>query len=195
MARMTWPVDVEEVPMRRLSMLLVLAVAAAVLLSPLASATDYDTGGEAVFIDGVNGARRDAGVGAIRISSDLVAIARRHSAEMATRGQIYHNANLGNEVSGWQAIAENVGDGTSASYVNNLFLQSAPHHKNMVDGRWADMGIGVVWSGDHLYVTEVFRQPEAAQAAPPPPPAPPQSAPPQPRPRRVQAPKPPPPAA
>src|SRR3954464_10811936 len=178
MARMTWPLDVEEVRMRRLSMLLVLAVAAAVLLSPLASAADYDTGGEAVFIDGVNGARRDAGVGAIRVSSDLVAIARRHSAEMAAHGQIYHNANLGNEVSGWQAIAENVGDGTSASYVNNLFLQSAPHHKNMVDGRWVDMGIGVVWSGDHLYVTEVFRQPEAsAQPAPAPAPAPSQAAP------------------
>jgi hypothetical protein len=189
--------------MRRLSVLLVLVgLLAAILLAPVASAASADPSAEKVFLDGISRARSAAGVGQLRSTGDLVDIARRHSAEMAAKGSIYHNANLGNEVSNWRVIAENVGDGTSAQYVHKMFMGSDAHRKNIVDPRVTDVGVGVVWSGSTLYVTEVFRQPQStSQAAPPPPPpaqpapAPPPPAPkPSPSPARVAAPAPPPPA-
>jgi hypothetical protein len=173
MTRMSSAGAVEELSMRRLGLLLALGVLAAIVgLAAPASAAGYDSGSESVFIEGVHRARAEAGVGAIRISADLAEIARRHSVEMASRGRLYHNANLGSEVSGWQAIAENVGDGPNAQWINDQFRQSSPHRSHMVDPRWVDMGIGVAWAGDQLYVTEVFRQPAGATAAPAPAPAP-----------------------
>jgi hypothetical protein len=177
--------------MRRRSLLLVMAgVLGAVVLAPLARAADADPSTEAYFTSAVAQARSSAGVGSLHVTADLVDIARRHSAEMAANGRIYHNPNLESEVSNWHVVAENVGWGTSAEYVHKLFMDSDGHRRNILDGRVTDVGIGVVWSGDKLYVTEIFRMPEtAAQSSAPPPPPPSSSPPPAP------APAPPPPVA
>ena len=174
-------------------MLLVLAgVLAALALAPFAWAADSDPNAEGYFTSAVNQARGSAGVPSLRVTQDLVDIARRHSAEMAANGRIYHNPNLESEVQNWRVVAENVGYGTSPEYVHKLFMDSDPHRRNILDSRVTDIGVGVVWSGDTLYVTEIFRQPmNSSQSTPPPPPPsnpPPAPAPAPPAPTRAPAP-------
>jgi len=104
-----------------------------------------------------NGARASHGVRALAVASDLTAIARRHSANMAARREIYHDSNLPNEVSGWRKLAENVGRGTTATGVHNAFMSSSAHRTHILDPAYNQIGIGAVRGSDgNLYVTEVF---------------------------------------
>lgn len=149
--------------MRR-SLWLVAAVVG-LAFGPVVAARAASPGDEARFLSLTNGARAQAGAPALRTAVDLVAFARHHSDEMAASGRLYHSSDLEGGVRGWEAVAENVGRGSSVDYVHQLFMQSATHRHNIVNPRYTEVGIGVTWRGDTLYVTEVFRQPVAA--APP----------------------------
>src|SRR4051812_12367301 len=124
-----------------------------------------DSAAESDFVSRTNAARAAAGVGGLTVADDLVAVARQHSAEMASQGRIYHNPNLATDVKGWQAVGENVGTGGSVQAVQDAFMNSPTHRDNILKGRYTQVGIGVVWNGNALYVTEVFRQPQAAAPA------------------------------
>jgi hypothetical protein len=172
----------------RLRRLLSLCFGALLLLLGTAASADAagppDPGGEGRFVALLNGARANAGLPPLAVSGDLVAAARQHAAAMADRGALYHSG-AGSRVGGWTVISENVGRGSSVDHVHGMFMGSGSHRANIVDGRVSQVGVGVVWSGSTLYVTQIFRQPRGA-APPPPPPAP--------RPRVVApAPSPPPP--
>lgn len=168
--------------MRRTLCLLVVLLGA--VLGPVVAARAASPGDEARFLSLTNGARAQAGAPALRTAVDLVAFARHHSDEMAASGRIYHSSDLESGVHGWEAVAENVGRGSSVDYVHQLFMQSATHRHNIVDPRYTEVGIGVTWRGDTLYVTEIFRQPVApapaatvpTTLAPAPAPAPPPTA-------------------
>jgi hypothetical protein len=127
---------------------------------------------ESQFVSLTNSARANAGLGGYSVSGDLVALARRHSQEMAAKHTIYHNPNLANDVSGWQAVGENVGMGGSASSIHNAFMNSPAHRDNILDHDFTQVGIGTAYDDKGvLYVTEVFRKPSGS-TAPAPAPAP-----------------------
>jgi hypothetical protein len=145
----------------------------------------------------VNGARADSSLAGLATAADLREVAERHSREMAASGSLYHNGNLPNEVDGWDTLGENVGRGGSVDAVHDALMASDSHRHNIL-GPYGDIGVGVVWTGDTVYVTQVFRQPTApapppepapeSQPAPaPPPPPPPADAPPAEEPTRVLA--------
>lgn len=146
---------------------------------------------EAEFVDRIAAERAARGLGALTLADDLTAVARRHAARMAAEGRLYHNPDLATEVSGYRVVGENVGDGGSAAAIHDAFMASATHRRQILRPGYRDVGVGVVWSGELLWVSEVFREP----ADPPPAPAPTQ--PPATRPvasgppARVQAPPPP----
>ncbi|MGI8426553.1 MAG: CAP domain-containing protein [Actinomycetota bacterium] len=140
-------------------------------------------GEEGCLVSKINAERQGQGLGPLAVNSDLVAIARRHSAEMSVAGRWYHNENLRNELpSGWKYQGENVGWATDCSYMHNFFINSPPHRKNILGAAFNYIGVGVVAdSSGKLWVTEVFMQGSPAmknadggseQAAPPPAPAP-----------------------
>jgi hypothetical protein len=176
---------------RRLVAAAVFAVVLLGLAAPASAASGPDAGAESRFVALANGARSANGLGGLAVSGDLTELARQHSIEMANSGSIYHSSNLGGRVSGWSAIAENVGKGPDPDFVHNLFMNSAGHRANILDGRFSQIGVGVAWNGNTLYVTEIFRQPSGA--APAPAPAPVRAAAPAPAPRKVAPPPPPPP--
>jgi hypothetical protein len=98
--------------------------------------------------------------------SQLEEVAVRHAHRMASRGEIYHNRNLGDEVDGWEAIGENVGLGPSVGSVDAAFWGS-PEHRNNILGGWDRMGIGVVDEGGDIYVVQVFvRSRDGGKSAP-----------------------------
>ena len=120
----------------------------------------YASSDEACFTSRINGARAAAGRPALATRSDLVAIARRHSQDMANDGRIYHNTNLRNEApSDWQTIGENVGVGPTCSAIHQAFMNSPGHRANILDIDYNTVGVGVVVTSDGtIYVTEIFMQ-------------------------------------
>jgi len=154
-----------------------------------------------------NTLRASKGLSTLAVSGEVVSVARRWAAHMAAAGAISHNQNLPNEVPlAWTKLGENVGVGGTVDAIQNAFINSPTHYKNLVDPAWNYVGIGVVDSGGRIWVTVNFMQygASAATAAPAPAAAPravpraqtaPRPAPaPAPRPTPVTAPPPPAPA-
>jgi hypothetical protein len=114
------------------------------------------SGAESCFISAINSARTSAGRSRLTVKSDLTSAARRHSARMASDGRIYHSGNLGSGISGWTSIGENVGSGPSCTSVHRAFMTSSSHRANILRGSFNELGVGVAYKGDTLYVTEIF---------------------------------------
>ena len=118
------------------------------------------------FTSRINNARSSHGLATLAVDNALVDVARRHSQDMADRQTLYHNDNLGDQVSGWQSLGENVGEGGSVADVDAAFLNSPEHRENIL-GNYTKVGVGVVWKDGTLWVTEVFELPEHHSAPPP----------------------------
>jgi cysteine-rich secretory family protein len=131
-------------------------VVIAVVLPPFPAAT-ASSSDESRLVSLTNGERSNRGIRTLSVASDLTSIARRHSSRMASQRRIYHDSNLPNEVSGWTALGENVGRGSSASSVHQAFMGSGEHRAHILSTTYNQMGIGAVRGSDgQLYVTEVF---------------------------------------
>jgi hypothetical protein len=123
-----------------------------------ANATD-----EARFVSLINHERTSRGLHALVVKSDLVAVARHKSDQMAAKGTIWHDSSTWNSVSGWQAYGENVGMGPSSGSdpVGNLhtaFMNSPEHRQNILYKTFNQVGIGVTIKDGTMYVTEIFVQ-------------------------------------
>jgi hypothetical protein len=198
--------------MSRRAQLLVCVCALALVIPSATASTSNPAADESGFVARVDGERTGRGLGALGVAGDLVAVARRHAAEMARRGRVGHYGNLAAEVGGWSEAAENVGAGGSVDEIHRAFMASSVHRDNILHAAYRDIGVGVVWSGGRLWVSEVFRTPSgpapprpaparasrsgtrsavpavATRPAPPPPPHAPPPAPPPPPPPTTTAP-------
>lgn len=119
---------------------------------------------EARFVARVADERRAQGLPALAVADDLVAVARRHSARMVGAARVFHNSALPDEVAGWVALGENVGRGPTVEELHASFMASPTHRAEVLRPGFTAVGVGVVWAGDALWVTQVFRQPAAAPA-------------------------------
>ena len=108
---------------------------------------------------------RAGGLNSLAVYSDLVAVARKHSQQMAAKGTIWHDSSTWNSVSGWSEYGENVGMGPSnmTDPVGNLhtaFMNSSEHCQNILwshtNPTFNQVGVGVVISNNTMYVTEIF---------------------------------------
>jgi hypothetical protein len=131
------------------------------------AADGRDGPSESDFVTRVDAARAAVGLGALTVRGDLVDVARHHSADMATQHRLYHNPSLSSEVTGWQRVGENVGTGADVASVHDAFMHSQVHRDDILSPYFTEVGVGVVWDGSTLWVTEVFRQPSSTTAAAP----------------------------
>ena len=144
--------------MRKITALAALLVTALVTLLS-ATGTASAAAGEGDFASRANAARAAAGRSAYAVKSDLTTVARRHAARMAAKGAIWHNPNLGSEVSGWKNVGENVGMGTDVAPIHNAFMKSTSHRANILDKGFTEVGMGTARdSNGRLYIVQVFRQ-------------------------------------
>ena len=128
----------------------------AVALPPFPLASAYSSA-ESRLVSLVNAERAERGLARLSIASDLMSVAHRHAAEMASRRSIYHNSSLTSDVRGWRAIGENVGRGPTVSSVHSAFMSSSSHRAHVLSSRYKQIGTGVVKGSDgSLYVAEVF---------------------------------------
>jgi ribosomal protein L24E len=118
---------------------------------------DTDPGqAERGFLEVINAERAAAGLGTLTLDTQLSAVARDHSDEMASAGTIFHNLDLGKVVTGaWKMLGENVGVGGSVATLHKAFMASPKHRENVL-GTYDRAGLGVVLKGSTIYVTEVF---------------------------------------
>jgi hypothetical protein len=123
----------------------------------------------------INAKRSGAGLAPVSSHSGLASLAHQHSADMAARGALFHTGNLAASVNsvltGWQAVGENVGVGTSLDAVNASLMASSAHRANIL-GSFDTAGVGVVTGSDgRVWVTQVFARVGAVRT-PAPAPAP-----------------------
>jgi hypothetical protein len=145
---------------------------AAVLLGPAllaglaigaTRATAAGDANAASFVSKTNAERTSRGLRAYTVAADLTSVAKRHSEDMAAKQSLYHNPNLGTEVTNWQVVGENVGDGGSVDAIHTAFMNSPEHRANILATDYTQIGIGTVTDAKGvIWVTEVFRLPASA---------------------------------
>jgi uncharacterized protein YkwD len=125
------------------------------------------------FVDQINLLRRTLGLPTLQVSSQLSSVATRWAQQMAAEDRLYHNPNLGSQVSGWIRLGENVGVGYDVLGLMDAFIGSPGHYANLVDPHYTLLGVGVA-NGPNgtIYTTHDFMTPEEAEPAPPPDPQP-----------------------
>lgn len=111
---------------------------------------------EAAFVRDINRERSTRGMGTLTVKSDLVTVARKHSADMAAKGTIWHGEGTAYKISGWTVYGENVGMGGDEPSLHQAFMNSPSHRENVLDREFNQIGVGVVWKDGILYVTEIF---------------------------------------
>ena len=106
----------------------------------------------------MNVERVERGRRRVKMNSHLSEVAREHSADMAGSGGIFHNTDLAGDLTqvSWAIAGENVGVGYSVDSLHNMFMQSAPHRKNILRRSFNRVGVGVVAADDRIWVTVVF---------------------------------------
>jgi uncharacterized protein YkwD len=94
----------------------------------------------------------------LRLNDRLSRYARRHSRDMAEQGELFHTPDLADKLrgTGWSIGAENVGMGPSLEALEDAFMASRPHRKNILRAGFERTAIGVVESGGSYWVTVIF---------------------------------------
>lgn len=142
------------------TMLLLMATSLVVAASPANAIIDSNA--EAEFVQLINQERAARGLKKLSVVSELTKVARSHSQDMAAQSHLHHNPDLGDDVSNWQRLAENVGRGPSVSSLHKAFMDSTGHRANILDGKVTEIGLGVDVRDGTIWVTEVFRLPTDA---------------------------------
>jgi uncharacterized protein YkwD len=77
---------------------------------------------------------------------------------MAEAGYLFHTPDLAGKLRGldWSLGGENVGVASSLTDLQEAFMASPPHRRNILQRRFDHAAIGVVMSGGRLWVTVIF---------------------------------------
>lgn len=113
---------------------------------------------ERSFAKKTNAARVNAGKAKLKLDPHLSKVAIKHTREMASKDLLFHtpSTKLGNRVTNWIMLGENVGYGGSVKTVQKAFMNSAGHKANILNGSYKYFGIGVVKSDGVVWVTVIF---------------------------------------
>jgi uncharacterized protein YkwD len=113
----------------------------------------------------LNAERAARGVPAVRVSPELVELARKHSAEMARRDVLSHESETGKSYQQrltdagvrFAGSGENVGRGNTSltRLIHQAFMESAGHRENILTAAFDSVGIGVVGGRRGTYFVTV----------------------------------------
>jgi uncharacterized protein YkwD len=117
---------------------------------------------EQSFLDRTNQLRASTGVAALAVHPSLNAKAQDWAEHMAATDHLYHSTlsdGLGDVR--WTTLGENVGrssrNGDWVLKLHDKLVSSPGHYRNLVDGRFTHMGVGVATAANgDVYVAEVF---------------------------------------
>jgi len=94
----------------------------------------------------------------LRMNAVLSRYATHHSRQMATRGYLFHTADLSSKLKGldWSIGGENVGVGSTLDGVEGAFMGSTPHRRNILRTGFDHAAVGVIHSNGSFWVTVIF---------------------------------------
>ncbi|MGH9501164.1 MAG: CAP domain-containing protein [Terriglobales bacterium] len=130
-----------------------------------ADASVPDADAEREFLRLANAARAEAGLEALQMDAGMTRAARAHTAVMIRQQGLSHQ--FPGEPALMQRLmassslhldqaGENVGVSSSPVQGHEGFMHSPPHRENLLHPAYNMVGIGAMWSGTMLYVTEDF---------------------------------------
>jgi len=95
---------------------------------------------------------------ALDLNARLSRYATRHSRAMADEGHLFHTPDLADKLQGlnWSLGGENVGVASSLADLQEAFMASPPHRRNILQRRFDHAAIGIVLSDGKLWVTVIF---------------------------------------
>jgi uncharacterized protein YkwD len=107
-----------------------------------------------------NEARVDHDRARVAFADRLSRYAKHHSEAMAARGYLFHSdtSTLQRVLAPyhWSIGGENVGVGDSITGLQDAFMASRPHRRNILRTAFDHTAIGIVRQGDRLWVTVIF---------------------------------------
>jgi uncharacterized protein YkwD len=94
----------------------------------------------------------------LRMNAVLSRYATHHSRQMATRGYLFHTADLSTKLKGldWSIGGENVGVGSTLDGIEGAFMGSTPHRRNILRTGFDHAAVGVIRSNGSFWVTVIF---------------------------------------
>ena len=113
---------------------------------------------ERQFARKMNMARDSRGSSKMSLDKQLSKVARRHAYAMANETDLFHSnmTRLGQRVTNWRTLGENVGMGGSVDSLHRAFMASPGHKANILYGGFEHMGVGTATKNNTLFVTVVF---------------------------------------
>ena len=115
-------------------------------------------GAEKQFASKMNTARSSRNESKLILDKQLSKVARRHARSMANDNDLFHSnmTQLGQRVTRWRTLGENVGMGGSVDSLHQAFMASPGHKANILYGSFKHVGVGTSESNGTLFVTVVF---------------------------------------
>ncbi len=119
---------------------------------------------EAQMVDMINQTRGAKGVPPLTVDPRLTDAARKHTWIMIDAGAISHQFPGEPDLSGrldetkvpFDSAGENLGWDVDVVATHQSLLEDPPHLRNIMDPKFDAVGVAVIRSGDHVYVTEDF---------------------------------------
>lgn len=113
----------------------------------------------------VNEERSAAGLPTLTWSSALTEVAARYATEMATEGFFSHTSPRSGDVGdrlasagiGFRVAGENLAWGPTVDRIHNGLMDSPTHRANILNGRFRNVGIGVMHGPLGLMVVQIFQ--------------------------------------
>ena len=118
------------------------------------------------YLDVLNQERAAHGLPALTPRADLTAIAQRWARTMAADSTLMHNPRLASDVTNWQIVGENVGEGPTVDDLASAFWASPEHRANILTRDYRDVGVGTVMRNGVIWITVDFRDPLHAESTP-----------------------------
>jgi len=143
---------------------LVLALLLAPLHQSAAAQAAFDAAGERQLVELINQERAQAGQPPLAVDERLTQAARRHTELLVQHAALSHqfvgeptlDVRLADERLRSDRQAENVAQEMDVAGVHAVLMNSPPHRANILSPKYNAVGVGVMQSGDKVYVTEDF---------------------------------------
>lgn len=104
----------------------------------------------------INHERTLLGEHKLRLDPELSHAAWKHSGVMMRKDRLFHTIKLGERITGWQTIGENVGYGYGVLPLHAAFMDSKGHRKNILHAGYRHVGVGVKKKDGKTWVTVIF---------------------------------------
>ena len=147
---------------RRLGGLLASLLSGALLLGSVAGTAvgEERIGPRRQMLVLTNDDRADHHRAALSFADRLARYAKSHSQDMADEGYIFHSTadQLRAALAGyrWQLGGENVGVGGSLESLEDAFMASPDHRKNILRKIYGHAAVGIVRQDDRIWITVIF---------------------------------------